>query len=136
MREQVRDQGRLEHILNAINTIETFIKEQTFDSFSTNAMMYFAVVKNIEIIGEAAYMLTKEFRETHLEVEWKDIISMRHVLVHGYYQISKEEVWDTATQNIPPLKLQIEHYLSEIVSSTWKVIKAGKQTSPPIGGLV
>ncbi|MCR5550524.1 MAG: DUF86 domain-containing protein [Bacteroidales bacterium] len=114
MREQVRDQGRLEHILNAINTIETFIKEQTFDSFSTNAMMYFAVVKNIEIIGEAAYMLTKEFRETHLEVEWQDIISMRHVLVHGYYQISKEEVWDTATQNIPPLKLQIEHYLSEM----------------------
>ena len=45
MREQVRDQGRLEHILNAINTIETFIMEQTFDSFSTNAMMYFAVVK-------------------------------------------------------------------------------------------
>lgn len=48
-------------------------------------------------------MLTKEFRETHLEVEWQDIISMRHVLVHGYYQISKEEVWDTATQNLPPL---------------------------------
>ena len=101
-------------MVTAIDTIGTFIAGQTYDSFSSNAMMYFAVVKDIEIIGEAAYMLTNEFREEHVEVEWQDIISMRHVLVHGYYQISKAEVWDTATKNLSPLKAQIEQYLSEM----------------------
>ena len=113
MREPIKDRGRLEHILSAIETIDTFVAGQTFESFSSNVMMYFAVVKNIEIIGEAAYMLTKEFRDSHHEVEWQDIISMRHVLVHGYYQISKAEVWDTVQNNLPPLKTQIEQYLSE-----------------------
>jgi len=113
MREPIRDRGRLEHIVSAIETIDTFVDGQTFDSFSSNMMMYFAIVKNIEIIGEAAYMLTKEFRDNHHEVEWQDIISMRHVLVHGYYQISKAEVWDTVKNNLPPLKIQIEQYLSE-----------------------
>ena len=114
MREPVRDKGRLEHVLSAISKINTFLEGQDFESFSKNEMMYFAVVKNVEIIGEAAYMLTNEFRNTHPDVEWRGIISMRHVLVHGYYQISKEEVWDTAKNNLPPLKAQIEQYLSEM----------------------
>jgi uncharacterized protein with HEPN domain len=50
----------------------------------------FAVIKNLEIIGEASYLLTKEFKSRHDSIEWKDIIGMRHILVHGYYQISDE----------------------------------------------
>lgn len=98
--------------MSAINTINQFLEGQDFESFSRNEMMYFAVVKNVEIIGEAAYM--NEYREKHTEVEWRSIISMRHVLVHGYYQISKAEVWDTAKNNLPPLKAKIEQYLSEM----------------------
>lgn len=114
MREPVKDKGRLEHILSAIDKIDQFLEGQTLKSFSENEMMYYAVVKNVEIIGEAAYMLTNEYRSEHTEVEWQSIIGMRHVLVHGYYQISKEEVWDTAHNNLPPLKSQIEEYLSEM----------------------
>ena len=51
MREPIKDRGRLEHILSAIETIDTFVVGQTFESFSSNMMMYFAVVKNIEIIA-------------------------------------------------------------------------------------
>ncbi len=114
MREPVRDKGRLEHILSAIDNIDRFLEGQSFESFSENKMMYYAVVKNVEIIGEAAYMITNEFRDEHTEVEWQSIIGMRHVLVHGYYQISKAEVWDTAKNNLPPLKIQIEQYLFEM----------------------
>ena len=114
MREPVKDKGRLEHILSAIDKINQFLEGQDFESFSRNEMMYYAVVKNVEIIGETAYMITNEYREKHTEVEWKSIISMRHVLVHGYYQISRAEVWDTAKNNLPPLKAQIEQYLSEM----------------------
>ena len=101
--------------MSAIGKIDLFLSGQTFESFAENEMMYFAVVKNMEIIGEAAYMLTKEYRETHYQVEWQDIIGMRHVLVHGYYQISKAEVWDTATKNLPSLKSKVETLLSELV---------------------
>ena len=114
MREPVKDKGRLEHILSAIDKIDRFLEGLDLKSFSENEIMYYAVVKNVEIIGEAAYMITNEFRNEHTEVEWQDIIGMRHVLVHGYYQISKEEVWDTAKNNIPPLKTKIEQYLSEM----------------------
>ncbi|MBR3466426.1 MAG: DUF86 domain-containing protein [Bacteroidales bacterium] len=114
MREPIKDKGRLEHILAAIDKIEHFLEGQDFESFSKNEMMYYAVVKNVEIIGEAANMITNDYRDSHPEVEWRSIISMRHVLVHGYYQISKAEVWDTAKINLPPLKAQIEQYISEM----------------------
>lgn len=109
MREPVKDKGRLEHILSAIDKIDCFLEGQDLKSFSENEMMYYAVVKNVEIIGEAAYMITNEFCNELMEVEWQAIIGMRHVLVHGYCQICKEEVWDTAKNNLPPLKTQLNN---------------------------
>ena len=65
MRERIRDKSRLEHILQAIERIRRYTKGKTFDDFIADDMMYYAVVKNIEIIGEASNMLTEEFRNTH-----------------------------------------------------------------------
>lgn len=62
MRERIRDKSRLEHILQAIERIRRYTKGKTFDDFIADDMMYYAVVKNIEIIGEASNMLTEEFR--------------------------------------------------------------------------
>ena len=86
MREQIKDRGRLEHILDAIEKAFEFTENVSFDEFKTNTLLRYAVVKSVEIVGEASYKLTKEFREQHPEIEWRDIISMRHILVHGYYQ--------------------------------------------------
>lgn len=61
MRERIRDKSRLEHILQAIERIRRYTKGKTFDDFIADDMMYYAVVKNIEIIGEASNMLTEEF---------------------------------------------------------------------------
>ena len=93
MRETVKDKGRLEHILAAIERIERFSAGKTFESLREDELTYYALVKCIEIIGEASYMLTNEFREAHPQTEWRDIIAMRHVLVHGYYQVSVKQVW-------------------------------------------
>ncbi len=60
-------------------------------------MRYFAIMKNVEIIGEAANMLTPGFRQQHTELPWKQIIGMRHILVHGYAQVSDMKLWLTAT---------------------------------------
>ena len=75
--------------------------------------MYFAIVKNIEIIGEASYMLSPEFKESHPDTDWQVIIAMRHFLVHGYYQVDPEEVWNVIEQDLLPLKTQILSYLNE-----------------------
>lgn len=111
MREPLKDRGRLEHILDAIHRLEGYCKGKTLEDMERNDMMYYAVVKNIEIIGEAAYMLTKEFTETHKDTPWRYIVKMRHVLVHGYYQVAVDEIWAVIENDLPLLKNQIEGYL-------------------------
>ena len=90
MREPLRDQGRLRHILGAIDNVLEFMEEKTADDLRRDRILFYAVVKNIEIIGEAAYMLSDDFKTSHPGTEWKSIVAMRHFLVHGYYQVSEE----------------------------------------------
>lgn len=113
MREKPKDKGRLLHINQAIDYIESFLKDKSAEDFLTDQMLYFAIVKNLEIIGEAAYMLTQDFRNTHTDTDWKEIIHMRHILVHGYYQIDSRIVWVTVKKDLPELKNQIDKYLGE-----------------------
>ncbi len=120
MREPVRDRGRLEHIQTAINYILSFTNGKTSDELATDKVLYFAVVKNIEIIGEAAYKLSEPFRKQHSETPWPYIIKMRHVLVHDYYQISSREVWKVINEDLAPLASQIASYLSDIDWDAWE----------------
>lgn len=113
MREAIRDLDRLLHIHECMDNIQEFVADKTFDEFVGNKLLFFAVVKNVEIIGEAAYMLTKEFCAAHPETPWKLIIGMRHVLVHGYYTTSKNFIWATVQQDLPTLRPQIEAYIAE-----------------------
>ncbi len=108
MREQIRDIGRLEHILEAIDNVFEFIAGMTFDDYVADKKSKYAVVKNLEIIGEAAYKLSNEFKAKYPEINWERIIKMRHVLVHGYYQIEDFIAWDTAKNDLIPLKQQIQ----------------------------
>lgn len=113
MRERIKDKGRLEHILAAIERAERFSAGMSLDELRQDELTYFAVVKCIEIVGEASYMLTAEFREAHPQTIWRDIIAMRHVLVHGYYQVSAKQVWKVVNEDLPTLKEQVALYYSE-----------------------
>jgi len=62
----------------------------------------------LEIIGEASYMLTKEFIENNPEIPWRKIIKLRHILVHGYYQLKPDIIWEIIQNEILPLKSQIQ----------------------------
>lgn len=90
IREKPKDINRLSHMIEAIDNLFEFTKGIGFEEYKGKKVLRFAIIKNLEIIEEAAYLLTNEFKEKHPEVEWKVIIGMRHVLVHGYYQISDE----------------------------------------------
>ncbi len=99
--------------MSAIGTILDYKDKYSLEETKLNPIIFYGFVKHIEIIGEAVYMLTKEFRANHTEVEWEAIEGMRHVLVHGYYTIRPEQVWQVITVDIPALKPQIEKLLSE-----------------------
>lgn len=114
MREKPKNRGRLLHIKNAIDNIRDFISGRSAEDFLEDLMLYYAIVKNMEIIGEAAYMLTNEFKESHPDTNWNDIIRMRHILVHGYYQVDSRIVWITIQNDIPILEAQIDKYLNEL----------------------
>jgi uncharacterized protein with HEPN domain len=110
MREHSRDKERLEHILDAIGIIEDGLAKYSKEELLQNRLLYYGLVKQIEIIGEAANMLTHEFRDEHTEVDWRPIVAMRNVLVHDYIHISADMLWTTITQDIPHLKVHIEKF--------------------------
>lgn len=114
MREHKRDKERLEHILDAIKIIEEGLATYSKDELLNTPLFYYGLVKQVEIIGEAANLLTIEFREEHKEVDWRPIVNMRNVLVHDYIHISKDLLWVTLTLDIPVLKRHIECYHEEL----------------------
>ena len=113
MRELVRDKGRLEDIVEYSANVIKIIENVEFEEFSSNILIYFSTMKNVEIVGEAAYMLTKEFKASHPEIPWKQVEGMRHVLLHGYSQVLPRILWATAKESIPEIKKQVERYLTE-----------------------
>lgn len=113
MREQTKDRSRLDHILHAMERIRRYTKDKTFGDFVADDMMYYAVVKNLEIIGEASNMLTDEFRNGHPQTPWKQVNGMRNYIVHEYFQVDNNVVWDTVTNDLPLLEQQVTSYLDE-----------------------
>lgn len=96
------------------------IEGYSLEALITDKRTYYAVMKNIEVVGEAAYMLTKAFKKLHPETPWKIVQGMRHVLVHDYANIVSETLYDTAVNDMLPLRQQVEHYLNEIDWEEWQ----------------
>lgn len=113
MRERIRDKERLEHILTAIDNLLDGSKRYTPAQAEKDAIIFYGFVKQLEIIGEATYKLTKEFREEHPETPWNKMEGMRHVLVHGYFMISPIKVWNVINNDLPALRPQIERFIEE-----------------------
>lgn len=100
-------------MLQAIERICRYTKGKNFEDFIADDMMYYAVVKNIEILGEASNMLTEEFRQAHPKTTWKQVNGMRNYIVHEYFQVDNNVVWDVITNDLPILEQQIKEYLTE-----------------------
>ena len=114
MREASKDIIRLEHIIQAIERIKRYTLGKRFDDLVKDDMMYYAVVKNIEIIGEAANLLTNEFKSEHPYTQWKLITGMRNYIVHEYFQVDNTVIWDVIQNDLPYLEAQIKDYLKNL----------------------
>ena len=113
MREKPRDKERLNHMIESIDNIIEFVNGKTFETYKRDKILRFAIIKNLEIIGEAAYLLTKDFKAKHNSIEWNDMIGMRHILVHGYYQIKDDIIWATIETELIPLREKIVQLLEQ-----------------------
>ena len=113
MREPVRDELRLRHILDACDRLLSYYPQDDIPLLDDKSIEFFGVVKNLEIIGEAAYKLTKEFISNHSMTDWRAIINMRHIMVHGYYMVSPRIVKEILEQEILKLRGEVNMYLEE-----------------------
>jgi len=114
MKGKIGDKQRLLHILDSIIEIEGYTLKSNFDSFLENSMMRFASIKQIEIIGEAANYITEETKNKFSEIQWRQIIGLRHILVHEYFGIDNKLIWQIIANDIPKLKAGIENVLTSL----------------------
>ena len=120
MREPLKDRERLKHIINAIDIILDRSQNLTYESFTADKVLFGGIVYYTLIIGEAAYNLTKVFKQKFPNTNWTDIERMRHNLVHGYYNVDPEIVWSVIKSDLNPLRQQVAHYLDETNWDEWE----------------
>src|SRR6187431_3684698 len=114
MKGKISDEIRLKHILDAINFIETFSAGKSKDDIYNNFMYRFSIERQLEIIGEAANNLSPILLEKHPDIPWPQIISFRNFIVHEYFGLDLELVWDVIINHIPSFKIQVEKILNEL----------------------
>jgi uncharacterized protein with HEPN domain len=100
-------------VLDAIKWVENYLRGVDKKDFLANHMMQDAVMHQIEIIGEASNNVSDEFQERHPELPWMLMRAIRNKIVHDYREVNLDIIWDTAKNDLPPLKAQIRKLLGE-----------------------
>ncbi len=114
MRDPLKDTGRITHMLEMAQILASEKTRHSLSDIQTDTVLFYGLSKMVEIIGEAAYKITREFKESHGELPWRQIEGMRHILVHGYYRINPEVLWDVIENDIPALIPMLVHYSEEL----------------------
>jgi len=99
-----KDKAYLEHILEAIETIEGYIRGMNYEEFKKNKMAVDAVIRELAVVGEAANNLSQEFIDKNPSLPFRDAIDMRNFLIHEYFGINIQLVWETAKNDLPELR--------------------------------
>ena len=107
------DRIRIKHMLIAAEEALTFVEKVNYEEFSKNRMLILSVIKDIEIIGEAASKISNETMNLYSVIPWQDIIGMRNRLIHGYFDVDIKLVWNTLKYNLPDLIKQLINILKD-----------------------
>jgi uncharacterized protein with HEPN domain len=110
---QQRDLASLKDILKYAGYIQDFTRGKTFEAFDNDLQCELAVIRCLEVIGEATAKISEELKAAHSEIPWGKMKGMRNILIHTYNEIDDQYVWETVTQSIPRLIEQIEAILVE-----------------------
>lgn len=104
----------LEDILEAVEKIQRYVKGLTYDTFVKKDMTVDAVIRNLEIIGEAAKNLPQDIKEKYPDIPWKRMIGLRNIAVHEYFGVDLSIIWEIVTRNLPETKARIVEVLESL----------------------
>ena len=108
----VRDDSLyLLHILDAMGQIESYLQNLDYEAYSQSRLVQDAVIRQLEIIGEATKNLSLEMRERATEIPWKNMAGMRDKLIHQYFGVDIASVWETAKEDLPTIRQRLEQLL-------------------------
>jgi len=102
------DETRIKHILDAAGKAHDFTRNRKRADLEKDEMLALSLVRLLEIIGEAAGDISEEYRGKHPDIPWKKMIGLRNRLIHGYFDIDLDIVWDTVEGDLPPLIAELE----------------------------
>ncbi len=98
------DRVRILHIVEACDTVQRFVEGRVRADLDTDELLLFALVRAVEIVGEAGARVSEATRTTHDQVPWRAMVGMRNRLIHAYFDVDREVLWRTATEDIPALR--------------------------------
>jgi len=105
------DRVRLQHMLDAANEALTFIQGKNRADLDIDRMLALSLIRELEIIGEAASKISAETRSQNTSIPWQDISGMRNRLIHAYFDVDLDTVWSTVSRDLPTLKAELEKIL-------------------------
>lgn len=115
MKTNQKDLFRLQHIIESIDKITQIVNSVSdFDVFLSRWIEQDAMIRNFEIIGEASHHISQQTKEKHSEIQWQLIKGMRNFIAHEYFGVDLDSIWNTAVNDIPKLKQQIEFIIREL----------------------
>ena len=112
MRPQRSYRDYLDDILRAIGEILSFVEDMDFETFRSDQRTNLAVIRALEIIGEAARYIPANERRRHSQVPWQEMVAMRNKLIHQYFGVDLEVLWRTVQEDVPPLRDEISRMLA------------------------
>jgi len=108
----------VEDILDAMDKAEILLEGVTYDQFAADFRINFAVVRALEIVGEATKRLPPSLRQRYSNIPWKGMAGMRDRIIHGYDNVDFEIVWDVVKRDVPRIKPQVQQILKDYESKT------------------
>jgi uncharacterized protein with HEPN domain len=107
------DKIRIMHMIDAAEEALFFVADSSGEDFSKNRMLILSVIKEIEIIGEAASKISEGTKSEFAYIPWQDIVGMRNRLIHGYFDVNVKLVWNTIKNNLPSLIISLKKIIEE-----------------------
>jgi len=107
------DRIRITHMRDACESIGRFIEDKTSVDLADDQMLQFALVRAIEIIGEAAGRVSEDVQKAAPEIPWREAVGIRNRLVHAYFNLDLVILWQTAAESVPELQVQLDHLLTK-----------------------